>query len=293
MKKETDGKFRYSRLAIMGPVTARPRKGLPARPPEKLSTQLIRSGNGRHGSGIWQPRTLISFSSFALLLPFRMRTFPLFRSVAVAAVFSVVSVAAGQAQQLRAVGAFDKLRASGACDVVLVQGATTQVKVQAESDVEKYVVTEVQNGTLHIYRDKKAPMQLLNNKKVTVYVTCPRLSGIETSGASDIKSESTFTADSFSIRASGASDVTLRLDAKTLTVEASGASDIKLAGRAERQQVRISGSSDYRAADLQSRTADVQASGASDASVFVEESLNSRASGSSDVRNKGKARVAR
>ncbi|WBA40805.1 head GIN domain-containing protein [Hymenobacter canadensis] len=222
-----------------------------------------------------------------------MRTFSCFRSVAVAAVFSVVSVAAAQAQQLRAVGSFNKLQASGACDVVLVQGATTEVKVQTESDLEKYIVTEVQNGTLQIYRDKKAPSQLFNNKKVTVYVTCPRLTGIETSGASDIKSTSTFTADNFTIQASGASDVTLRLEAKMLTVRASGASDIKLAGRAERQQVQVSGSSDYHAAELQSRTADVQASGTSDASVFVEESLTSRASGASDVRNKGKARVTR
>ncbi|WBO83762.1 head GIN domain-containing protein [Hymenobacter yonginensis] len=222
-----------------------------------------------------------------------MHTASLFRSAAVAALFSVAAVAAAQAQQLRKVGSFDKLRASGACDVVLVQGAGTEVKVQAEADVEKYIVTEVQNGTLQIYRDRNAPSQLFNNKKVTVYVTCPRLTGIETSGASDIKSTSTFTADNFTIRASGASDVTLRLDTKALTVHASGASDIKLAGRAERQQVQVSGSSDYRANELQSRTADVQASGASDAYVFVEESLTSRASGASDVRNKGKARVTR
>lgn len=222
-----------------------------------------------------------------------MRTSSRFRFVAVAALCSVVSIAAAQAQQLRSVGTFDKLRASGACDVVLVQGATTAVKVQTESDLEKYIVTEVQNGTLLIYRDKKAPSQLFGHQKVTVYVTCPRLTSIETSGASDIKSTSTFTADDFRIQASGASDVTLRLTTKLLTVRASGASDIRLAGRAERQQVQVSGSSDYHAAELQSRTADVQASGASDAYVFVEESLNSRASGASDVHNKGKARVTR
>lgn len=222
-----------------------------------------------------------------------MRTLSLFRSLAAVALVSVALAGRGQAQQLRPVGSFDKLKTSGACDVVLRQGATTEVKVQAEGDVEKYVVTEVLDGTLQIRRDRNAPMQLLNNKKVTVYVTCPRLRSIETSGASDIKSESTFTADDFRIQASGASDVTLRLDTKTLSVQASGASDIRLAGRADRQQIQISGSSDYHAAELQSRTANVQASGSSDAYVFVEEALTSRTSGSSDIRNKGKARVAR
>ena len=71
-----------------------------------------------------------------------------------------------------------------------------------------------------------------------MYVTCPRLSGIETSGASDIKSTSTFEADNFTIRASGASDVTLGLNTRQLTVTASGASDVELRGRADRQQVQ-------------------------------------------------------
>ncbi|SHL43462.1 head GIN domain-containing protein [Hymenobacter psychrotolerans] len=220
-----------------------------------------------------------------------MRTFPLLKSLAAAAVLSVVSVAAAQAQQVRQVAAFQKLRTSGACNVVLTKGPETQVKVEADSDVEKYIRTEVQNGTLTIYRDKDAPMQFFSNKKVTVYVTCPRLTGVETSGASDVKSESTFKADDFSIRASGASDVTLRLDAQNLTVQASGASDVRLSGHVERQQVQISGSSDYQASNLQSRKADVQASGASDAYVFVDEELSARSSGASDVRNKGKARL--
>jgi hypothetical protein len=221
-----------------------------------------------------------------------MRTVSLFKSLAVAAVCSVATLAA-QAQQLRQVNAFQKLRASGACNVVLTKGPETQVKVVADSDVEKYIKTEVQNGTLLVYRDKDAPSQLFSNKKVTVYVTCPSLTSVETSGASDIKSESTFAADNFTIKASGASDVTLRLDAKMLTVQASGASDIRLSGHAERQQVNISGSSDYRASDLQSRKADVQASGASDAYVYVDDELSARSSGASDVRNKGKARATR
>ena len=222
-----------------------------------------------------------------------MRTSPLLKSLALAAVFSTVSVVAGQAQQLRQVAAFQKLRTSGACNVVLTKGPATQVKVEADSDVEKYIRTEVQNGMLLIYRDKNAPMQLFSNKKVTVYVTCPRLTSVETSGASDIRSESTFKADDFSIKASGASDVTLRLDAQRLTVQASGASDVRLSGHAERQQVQISGSSDYQASNLQSRKADVQASGASDAYVFVDEELSARSSGASGVRNKGKARATR
>lgn len=219
-----------------------------------------------------------------------MKSARLLSTLATVALLTTSTLTA-RAQAQRQVGAFQKISTSGACDVVLTQGSTTEVKVQAEADTEKYIRTEVQNGTLLIYRDKDAPSQLFHNKKTVVYVTCPRLTGLQASGASDVKSESTFTADDFTIKASGASDVTLRLNAKQLTVTASGASDVRLAGRVERQQVNISGSSDYRASDLQSQQADVQASGASDAYVFVDKELSARSSGASDVHNKGRAQV--
>ncbi len=216
-----------------------------------------------------------------------MTTFSYFRIGAAAALLSCGTLSVGHAQQLRNVGPFDQLKASGACDVVLTQGPATTVKVVTEGELERYIKTDVQNGTLTIYRDKDAPSSWFNNKKVTVYVTCPRLRGIETSGASDVKSTSTFEADEFTIKASGASDVTLGLNTRRLTVTASGASDIDLKGRADRQQIRLSGSSDYNAYGLQSRQADVQASGSSDAYVSAEQ-LTSHASGASDIHNRRK-----
>ncbi|MFD2785784.1 head GIN domain-containing protein [Hymenobacter rubripertinctus] len=217
-----------------------------------------------------------------------MRTDSFLRAGAAVTLFSLFTLSAGHAQQRRSVGNFDKLKASGACDVVLVQGATTEVKVVTDGELERYIKTEVQNGTLTIYRDKDAPSSWFGTHKVTVYVTCPRLSGIETSGACDIKSTSTFEADNFTIKASGASDVTLGLNTRLLTVTASGASDVELRGRADRQQVRLSGSSDYKATNLQSQQADVQASGSSDAYVSAAQ-LTSHASGASDIYNRGRA----
>ncbi|MBC8082851.1 MAG: DUF2807 domain-containing protein [Hymenobacter sp.] len=222
-----------------------------------------------------------------------MNSSMLLHSLTTAALLGL-SACSTQAQQQRQVAAFQMVKASGAVTIHLRQGATTEVRVDAVPEVLESVKTEVESGTLTIYRDKNFSLsQLLRNQSVTVYVTSPQLTSIEVSGASDVKSETPITADAFSIRASGASDVTLTLNTQTLTATASGASDIKLTGRAGRQQVRISGSSDYRAADLQSQQADVQASGASDAYVNVQQELSARSSGASDVHNKGKARVTR
>jgi hypothetical protein len=208
----------------------------------------------------------------------------------------VAGTAAAQVKQARQTGAFSAIRASGAVDVRLKQGTQTAVVLEAREEVLSYMRTEVQNGVLRIYRDhdkegmSASLRNLLNSSdnKVIVYITVPKLTGVELSGASEVKSESAFTADDFSIKASGASEVTLSLKAKTLAVSASGASDIHLSGQVERQQVHISGSSDYHASDLLSKQATVEASGASDAYVSAE-SLSSHASGASDVHNKSKA----
>lgn len=216
----------------------------------------------------------------------------LLNSVAAALLVSLSACSSSEAQQVRRVESFQLVKASGAVDVYLRQGPVTEVKVDADPDVLESVRTEVSGNTLTIYRDKKFSLgELMHGKPVRVYVTSPQLAGIKVSGACDVKGETPIKADNFRIEASGASDVTLTLNAHSVSTEASGASDIRLDGRADRQQVHISGSSDYRASDLRSDKADIEASGASDAYVYVDQELTSRSSGASDVHNKGKARV--
>lgn len=214
-----------------------------------------------------------------------------FRSAALAALFIGTSTLAALAQdggQLRPVGSFEQVRASGAINVVLRQGPA-EVRVEATPEVLAKVRTEVEGGTLKIYREKSG-FSFGKSEKVTVYVAAPHLTGVEVSGASDVKGASPISAEQFSIKASGASDVTLQLTAQQLTAHASGASDIRLTGRVERQQVHVSGASDYRAYELKSQHAQVDASGASDAFVYVDQQLDAHTSGASDVHYKGKGR---
>lgn len=218
---------------------------------------------------------------------------PLFslRSAALATLLvssSALTALAQDGGQLRPVGSFEQVRASGAINVVLRQGPA-EVRVEATPEVLAKVRTEIEGTTLKIYREKSG-FSFGKTEKVTVYVTSPRLTGVEVSGASDVKGASPISAEQFSIRASGASDVTLQLTAQQLTAQASGASDIRLTGRVERQQVSVSGASDYRAYELKSQDAKVEASGASDAFVYVDGELNAHTSGASDVHYKGKGR---
>jgi len=202
-----------------------------------------------------------------------------------------IGSATAQNKQDRPIDAFSQIEASGATTIYLTQGPQTSVVVEAPAEAQSYIKTEVRNGVLRIYRESEGMTatlrNLLNNEKngVKIYVTCPRLTALKLSGATDVKSKTSFTADDFAIQASGASDVTMQLSAKSLTVHASGASDMHLSGQVERQQIHISGSSDYHAEKLVSQQATVAASGSSDAYVSAVR-LSSHASGSSDIYNR-------
>ncbi|WP_331145036.1 head GIN domain-containing protein [Hymenobacter sp.] len=218
----------------------------------------------------------------------------LLNALAVSSLVGLSACSTSEAQQVRRVGTFENVKASGALNIYLRQGSTTEVKVDAAPEILEHIKTDVSGNTLTIYRDKKFSLsELMRSKSVKVYITTPKLEALEVSGACDVKGETPIKANNFRINASGASDVTLTLNANSVSTDASGASDIRLDGRVERQQVQISGSSDYRASDLRSDKADVDASGASDAYVYVDEELTSRSSGASDVHNKGRARSER
>lgn len=210
-----------------------------------------------------------------------------------AAISLASCTALAQVKQPRQLSGFEKVSSSGGIDVILSQGSSTSVVVEASPEAQDHVVTEIEDGTLKIGWERNYSWRnlLSSHRKVNVYITTPRLSGLVLSGGSDAKGLSNFSADAFQIQASGGSDVRLTLNAKSLTIQASGGSDVDLAGRVERQKVSVSGGSDYNAFALQSTTATVDASGGSDANVSVDGELSSNASGGSDVRYKGRARV--
>lgn len=212
-----------------------------------------------------------------------------------AAVLSPAAAWAQQVKEARAVAAFQTVHAGGGIDVVLTQGPTAAVVVEGTAAALAHIRTTVQNGTLQIGWEQdgswKKMLATRANGRVSVYVTCPQLTGLSVSGGSDARGETPFTTDNLTLSASGGSDVRLAVKAKSLSASASGGGDIYLTGTAERQAVSVSGGSDYHAFALQSTTADVEASGGSDIELAVSGELSSVTSGGSGVRYKGPARV--
>jgi len=186
-------------------------------------------------------------------------------------------------KETRSVGSFDVISVASGIDLYIRQGNKQDVTVKASDKIKNKLMTEVENGTLKIYMKKGS----YRNVRMDVYVTIDELTALHASGGSDVYCKSTFASDQFEIHASGGSDIEMSIEVGKLECHLSGGSDLEIEGTAEELHIHASGSSDFEGYGLETKHCVVQASGSSDSSIHVTESLEVNASGSSDVDYKG------
>ena len=185
---------------------------------------------------------------------------------------------------------FSEIGVSSGIDLYLTQGSTEQVRLVGDKDlIEKAVVERSGNGIRIKYRDGFSLSNLFRNKSLKAYVTYKNISSISASGGSDVKTENTLKANKLTLHASGGSDLDMSIVCRDIEIETSGGSDVELKGSAANMSLHTSGGSDVDAFDFKVDYAKVNASGGSDANVYVLKALEANASGGSDVRYKGTA----
>jgi hypothetical protein len=210
------------------------------------------------------------------------------------------------------VSGFSRLDVSNAVQVDLSQEGDESVSVETDANLLRYLEVEVRGDTLHVGLNDSARGVTINPSRgihftigvddlerlevsgASNVVSGPLESGdfeLSVSGASDVVIES-LDVESARIEASGSSDVSVgELQAEELDATASGASTVKVEGEAADQVADVQGASHYRAGDLQSAEAYIEISGASDAELRADESLQVDASGASNVRYYGSPQV--
>lgn len=159
----------------------------------------------------------------------------------------------------RNVSGFTKIDAGGAVNIEIDAQKDFSVSVEADDNLLQYIKTEVSGDTLKIYSEGK----ISPSAKLNVKISMSAIEGINISGASDGKITNV-RADSLKLKASGASEVMISGEAKKLKADASGASEID-------------------AENLKVEDVEVEASGASKATVLAANSLEAEASGASKI----------
>ncbi len=179
---------------------------------------------------------------------------------------------------------FHAVKISSGIDLYLKMGDVEEVKVIANDDIIDRIITEVKDGTLHIYMKNNNLLNWgFNSGAKKVYVSVKELDEIDASAGSDVVSENTLTGDQLDVKASSGSDVKLDIVYKNFSLDVSSGSDAKISGKTKNFSAEASSGSDISAKDLESVNCNVRASSGSDISLNVSDEINARASSGSDI----------
>jgi hypothetical protein len=188
-----------------------------------------------------------------------------------------------QASEDRKVGDFSKISISGGYRVILKQDSSRAIKITADDNLLKYIKTETSGDMLRIYTKKN----LCNSGEMTVNIGVRNLEEIKASGAVEVESDGLVKTQDLRLKLSGATKVTMDLNAANVTTSGSGATELNLKGQATSHNIDLSGVGHVYALDFVVGSCDIQTSGAGHCDVNVLNSLSVHSSGASEVRYKG------
>jgi len=183
----------------------------------------------------------------------------------------------------RQVGMFESISASAGIEVVLIQDSVLKVVVEADDNLQDNIKTEVSNGELKIYPEKR----IRSSKAKKVFVTFKTIHSLDASSGSVIKTQSDLKLLSFDLSASSGAKIDLVLVVNDLTVEGNSGGDIDLSGSADNLSVDGSSGVNIKASDLQSKTCNAGASSGATLKIYVSEKIIAKSSSGGNIRVAG------
>lgn len=188
----------------------------------------------------------------------------------------------------RDVQGFDRVQFEGFGTFLINQGERESLEIEAEDNIVPQIRTKVEDQTLKIdFRTNS-----MNPTKPIIFrLTVKDLKALDFSGAANVQA-SNLNAQQLELTSSGAETVNIDgLRSDELKTMVSGAGKVNVAGNVTVQEIRLTGAGEYRAGDLQSKSADVDVTGAGKATVRVSDELNVNISGAGSVDYYGNPRV--
>ena len=174
---------------------------------------------------------------------------------------------------------FQGVNISGPFEVVLIQGDHSDLDIQADSKTAPHIKSEVKNGVLKIWMDKK----VRNADDIKLTITNPVFEQIDVHGAAEIHSGNILRSESLDMDVSGACEVEMEMEVAAFEANVSGAGDLDLTGSASNIEISISGAGNIEAADLEADRVEISISGAGHAQVHANEELDVSISGVGSV----------
>jgi hypothetical protein len=185
---------------------------------------------------------------------------------------------------------FTRLVISHAFVADVTQSDSYSVVITVDDNLVDHLDVSKRGDTLYVGMDNTS---LFGDVTLRAKITMPTLEALEASGASKVTATGFRSSTRLDLEASGASSIGGEIDCGDVQVRVSGASSVTLDGSGGNGDIGVSGASRARLEGFALQDADVEASGASSATVNVAGQLNAQASGASTILYVGNPRLGR
>jgi hypothetical protein len=185
--------------------------------------------------------------------------------------------------QTRNEASFSGVKTAGSFDLYVTQGETQSIRIEAEENLMKYIITQVEGGVLKV-RIRKG-VNLRPRKDMKVYVTAPDFKELGIAGSGNIIAETVLKSSGdieFSIAGSG--DVRVAaIDVPKVTVRISGSGSASITGQTRNAEFRIAGSGDIKCRELKAENTEVHIAGSGNVWTYCSQNLDVHIAGGGDV----------
>lgn len=177
---------------------------------------------------------------------------------------------------------FTVVKSSEGIDVYVTQASDFEIRVEADENVIDLIGTDIKDGTLRVHA-----IENIGRATKKVYVSLPRVTGLEASSGSDLIAQNRITGERINLDASSGANISAEIEADELDASSSSGADIRISGTANSLVASASSGSDIKARDLEAKRGRASASSGADISINVSESLTAEASSGGDISYSG------
>lgn len=195
-------------------------------------------------------------------------------------------------KQSRELAHFTGVSLSLPANLELRIGTTEGVVIETDDNLQQYIETVIENGTLKI-RPTKRNLNL-SSRTMKIIVTAKDVERLALGGSGSIESDP-LKAGKLSIDLGGSGSINVKgMEADTVAVSVGGSGNFKAGGgNAGTVSISIGGSGDVDLGQLKAREASVSVGGSGQATVWASTALSVSIAGSGDVNYYGDPKVSR
>ncbi|NEW82386.1 MAG: DUF2807 domain-containing protein [Mariniphaga sp.] len=182
-------------------------------------------------------------------------------------------------EEVRQVGEFDQVKVSRGMNVYILQGSPARVVVIADSNLHELIETKVEGGVLKI--TTKENIRWAEEKKVMV--TVEKLTGVGANSGGNVWSQSQIKLADLKLEANSGANLTMDIDAGTLSADCSSGANIKLSGLAKEADLGTSSGANLKGEKLIVNECKMSASSGGNVSSTVTGKLDAQASSGGNI----------